>query len=148
MGSATALLLRLGGHHSLSTELYQVILNQALSRRHVERNVSVVPTLPAAPVVPALFALIGIVRLGNQENASLGEVLERRGCGARSPISEDIALWCLSIFIGILRGAGTDPARRIGTGIRVCARGSLKPRTAQRHSLAVCALATRRMLWI
>src|SRR5882672_5728136 len=49
----------------LSTELYQVILGQSLSRGHVERNVSIVPPLPAAPVVRALFALIGIAGLGN-----------------------------------------------------------------------------------
>lgn len=49
----------------MGAELYQVILGQALFRDHVERNVSIVPTLPAAPVVPALHALIGIVGLGN-----------------------------------------------------------------------------------
>lgn len=50
---------------SLSAELYQVVLGQALSRGKVKRNVSVVPPLPAAPVVPALLTLIGIAGPGN-----------------------------------------------------------------------------------
>jgi len=50
---------------SLCAELYQVVLGQALARGEVERNVSIVPTLPAAPVVPALLTLIGIAGPGN-----------------------------------------------------------------------------------
>jgi len=78
----------------LSAELYQVVLGQALSRGKVKGNVSIVPALPAAPVVPALLALIGIAGPGNQQNAGPGKVRIRRGRGARSPISEDIALRC------------------------------------------------------
>ena len=78
----------------LCAELYQVVLGQALSRGKVKGNVSIVPALPAAPVVPALLALIGIAGPGNQQNAGPGKVRIRRGRGACSPISEDIALRC------------------------------------------------------
>src|SRR4051794_24954133 len=59
---------------ALSAELYQVILSHALARGQVERNISIVPTLPAGPVVPALRALVLIPGFGNQENAGPGKV--------------------------------------------------------------------------
>src|SRR5262245_36638455 len=108
----------------LSAELYQIILDHTLSRREVQRNISIVPALPARPVVPALGTLSWIAGFGNQENARFGEVGVRR---ASPPESVKIALLRARVVIRILGSAGADPTRRVGSSVRILARGIAQP---------------------